>query len=161
MDWDDLLDIVNSAKPIKFSVLAFQEIWSVAKNYKIPGYCKFEYNTHDKKGRINHNCGGGVGLFIDNKYKDYEILKDESVFKPNVYESIWVKIKIKNGRDKIIGNVYRHNTAPLANLDKAIEIHSQIIDKIQNNRMHANCDIQIVSDFNVNMLNFESQGLPN
>ena len=41
--WDDILDIINSAKPIKFSVLAFQEIWSVAKNYEIPGYSKFEY----------------------------------------------------------------------------------------------------------------------
>ena len=153
--------IVNSAKPIKFSVLAFQELWSVSKIYKIPGYCKLEYNTRDKNGPLKLNCGGGVGLFIDDKYKDYEILKDESVFKPNVYESIWVKIKIKNGRDKIIGNVYRPNTAPLANLDQAIEIHGQTIDKIQNNRLHANCDIQIVSDFNVNMLNFESHGQTN
>ena len=35
---------------------------------------------------------------------------------------------MKSGRDKIIGNVYRPNTAPLANLDKAIEIHNQIND---------------------------------
>ena len=159
--WDDILDIINSANPIKFSVLAFQEVWSVSKNYKIPGYCKFEFNSRDKNGPPNPNCGGGVGLFIDNKYKDYEILTEESVFQPHVYESIWVKIKIKNGRDKIIGNVYRPNTAPLANLQKAIEIHNQIIDKIQNNRLHANCDVQIVSDFNVNMLNFETHGLTN
>ena len=159
--WDDLLDIINSAKPIKFSVLAFQEVWSVSKNYKIPGYSKFEFLTRDKNGPPNPNCGGGVGLFIDNKYKDYEILNEESVFIPNVYESIWVKIKLKNGQDKIIGNVYRPNTAPLANLQQAIEIHNHIIDKLQNNRLHANCEIQIVSDFNVNMLNFETHGLTN
>ena len=108
--WDDILDIIDSAKPIKFSILAFQEVWSVAKNYVIPGYSKFEYNTRDKNGPHNPNCGGGVGMFIDNKYKNYEILSDASVFIPHVYESIWIKIKIKNGPDKIIGNVYRPNT---------------------------------------------------
>ena len=88
-------------------------------------------------GPLNPNCGGGVGLFIDKKYKDYEILSDESVFEPHLYESIWVKIKMKSGRDKITGYVYRPNTAPLANLDKAIEIYNQIIDKIQSNKKHA------------------------
>ena len=54
---------------------------------------------------LNHvtNCGVGVGIFIDDEYKDYEILEEESVFIPHVYESIWVRIRIKNGRDKIIG----------------------------------------------------------
>ena len=131
--WDDILDLINSAKPFKFSVLAFQEVWSVNKNYKIPGYGKFEFITRDKSGPANPNCGGGVGLFIDNKYTDYEILEEFSVFIPNVYESIWVKIKMTNGRDKIIGNVYRPNTATLANLHQAIEIHNNILDKIQNN----------------------------
>ena len=47
--WDDILDIVHSVNPIKFSVLAFQEIWSVPKTLSIPGYCKFKYITRDKK----------------------------------------------------------------------------------------------------------------
>ena len=82
-----------------------------------------EFITRDKNGLPNPNFGGGVGLFVDEKYKDYEILKEESVFIPYVYESLWIKIKIKNGPDKIIGNVYRPNTAPLANLVRSIEIH--------------------------------------
>ena len=114
--WDDVLDIINSATPIKFSVLAFQEIWSVPKTFSIPGYCKFEFSTRDKNGPLNPNCGGGVGLFIDEKFKDYEVLEEESIFIPHVYESIWVKIKMKHGPDKIVGNVYRPNTAPLASL---------------------------------------------
>ena len=134
--WDDILDIISSAQPMKFSVLAFQEIWSVQKTYAIPGYGKFEFITRDKNGPPNPNCGGGVGLFVDEKYKDYEILKEESVFIPHVYESLWIKIKIKNGPDKIIGNVYRPNTAPLANLERSIEIHNQIIDKILSNKSH-------------------------
>ena len=93
--WDNILDNVNSTLPIKFSVIAFQEIWSVWKNYHIPGYCKFECVTRDKNGPPNPNCGGGVGIFIDNNFKDYEILTDESVFEPHVYGSIWVKINKK------------------------------------------------------------------
>ena len=127
--WDNLLDIFNSAQPVKFSVIALQEIWSVHKNYNINGYGKFEFITRDKNGPPNPNCGGGVGFFIDSNYKDYEILEEESVFIPHVYESIWVKIKVKNGQDKIIGNVYRPNTAPFASLEQAIQIHNDIIKK--------------------------------
>ena len=53
------------------------------------------------------------------------------------YESIWVKIKIKNGKDKIIGNIYIPNSPPLANLEQSLNIHSQIIDKILTNKNHA------------------------
>ena len=68
--WEDVLDLIDSAQPIKFSVIALQEIWSVQKIYEIPGYGKFEYSTRDKNGPINPNCGGGVGIFVDEKYKD-------------------------------------------------------------------------------------------
>ena len=154
--WDDILDIINAATPVKFSVLAFQEIWSVSKTFSIPGYCKFEYSTRDKDGPLNPNCGGGVGLFIDEKYKDYEVLEKESVF-IYVYESI----KMNNGRDKIVGNVYRPNTAPLASLERSIEIHNKILEDILSNDNHKKCDIQILSDFYTNMLNFETHGLTN
>ena len=159
--WDDFLDIIDSVQPINFSVLALQEIWSVQKTYSIPGYGKLEFNTRDKNGPPNPNCGGGVGLFIHEKFKDYEILTNESIFIPHVYESIWVKIKMRQGPDKIIGNVYRPNSAPLANLERAIEIHNQIIDRILNDNLHKNCEINIVSDFNINMLNFEIHNLTN
>ena len=86
------MDIIYSAQPITFSVIAFQEIWSVQKHYEIPGYGKFEFLTRDTNGPPNPNCGGGVGLFIDDKFKDYEILEEESVFIHHLYESILVKI---------------------------------------------------------------------
>merc|ERR1712215_359048 len=49
----------------------------------------------------------------------------------------------------------------LANLEKSLEIHRKIIDKILNDKNRAKCDVQSVSDFNVNMLNFESHGQTN
>ena len=36
-----------------------------------------------------------------------------------------------------------------------------VLDKILNDKSHKNCDKQILSDFNVNMLNFESHNLTN
>ena len=97
----------------------------------------------------------------ENKYKNYEILSDASVFIPHVYESIWIKIKIKNGPDKIIGNVYRPNTAPLADLSKAISIHNNILDDLQNYKIHSKREIQIFGDQNLNMLNFETNAPTN
>jgi hypothetical protein len=46
------------------------------------------------------------------------------------------------------------DTAPLANLERSIEIHNQIIDKILSNKSHNKCDVQILSDFNVNTGSF-------
>ena len=66
--WDDILDNINTTQPLKFSILAFQEIWSVQRTYEIPGYNKLEYFTRDKDGAPNPNCGGGVGIFVDIKY---------------------------------------------------------------------------------------------
>ena len=51
--------------------------------------------------------------------------------------------------------------APLANFERSIEIHNQIIDDILANKNHQKCDIQILTDFNINMLNFQSHGLTN
>ena len=153
--WDDILDTINQNYPLKFSILAFQEIWSVQRSYEIPGYNKLEYSTRDKNTTPNPNCGGGVGFFVDTKF-DYELLDIQSSFLPHVYESIWIKVKIKNGADKIIGNVYRPNSAPKADLDKAIDIHNNILQHFQNNREFSKCEIIVCSDFNVNLLNFET-----
>ena len=156
--WKDILDIINENQPLNFSILAFQEIWSVQRTYEIQGYNKFEYNTRDKSSTLNPNCGGGVGLFVD-KNLDYEVLNVQSAFIPHVYESIWIKIKSKKGADKIVGNVYRPNSAPRADLEKAIDIHNSILDYFHDSREHAKCEIIICSDFNVNLLNFDTHNL--
>ena len=72
---------------------------------------------------------------------DYELLNIPSAFIPHVYESIWIKVKVKNGADKIIGNVYRPNSAPRANLEKAINIHNTILENFQKDRKSSKCEI--------------------
>ena len=90
--------------------------------------------------------------------KDYEVLSDASVCIPYVYESIWIKIKIENGPDKIIGNVYCPNTAPLVNLSQAIEIHNKILNSLQNDKLHSKCEIHIFGVTTINIINFETHG---
>ena len=45
---------------------------------------------------------------------------------------------MNNGPDKIVGNVYRPNTAPMASLERSIEIHNDILENILNNNNHKN-----------------------
>ena len=152
--FDGLIDLLDQAKPHKFSIIALQEVWSISKEYSIPSYHKLEYCTRDMNQHLpNPNCGGGVGFFIDSNFS-YEILNIESSFLPGIYESIWVKVQVNKGKYKIIGNIYRPNTAPLADLDLAISTHNNIILSLKSNKIHKNCDFQILSDFNVNILNF-------
>ena len=41
-------------------------------------------------------------------------------------------------------------------MDKAIDIHNNILQHFQNNREFSKCEIIVCSDFNVNLLNFET-----
>ena len=57
---------------------------------------------------------------------------------------------------RIIGNIYRPNSAPKGNLSKAFEIHIKIIDQIKADKKLKDVKIVIVSDFNANLLNFNT-----
>ena len=46
--WNDVFDLIYSSQPIQFSVLVFQEVWSIQKSYEIPGYGNVEFKSRDK-----------------------------------------------------------------------------------------------------------------
>ena len=125
--------------------------------YDLTGYKQLLYKTRDMNTSPNPNCGGGVGFFVHNSLQ-YEVLEEESVFISGVYESLWIKVKTGN-KFKIIGNVYRPNSAPKANLKTAISIHESIISKIKTKKIHSKCSIEIASDFNVDLLKFQEHEL--
>ena len=78
--FDLLRDYLGRKKDTQITCIALQEVWSIARNYELPGYHQFVYNTRDKGKTLNSNCGGGVGFFISNSL-DYEVVqfKDEFV----------------------------------------------------------------------------------
>ena len=107
--FDSIKEYIGRQKETKITCIALQEIWSIGRSYDLPGYHPLEYNSRDKNKALNSNCGGGVGLFISN-FVDYEILEFKDGFVDGVYESIWAKLTIGNGRSKILGTIYRPNT---------------------------------------------------
>ena len=80
-------------------------------------------------------------------------LKDE--FVEGVYESIWVHLKLANGQSKILGNVYRPNTAR-GDLNRAISIHKSILKDIKSTKKFHNSEIIVFSDFNADLLNYHN-----
>ena len=95
------------------SIICIQEIWSSHSNLQLPGYHPLEFFSRDSDGPANPNCGGGVGIFVRNDL-NYHLMNIKNSVVKGVFESIWVKISTKEGNNKIIGCVYRPNTAPLA-----------------------------------------------
>ena len=116
-----------------FSYIGLQEIWSIGEYFELPGYNKLEYRSRDMRSNPNPNCGGGAVFFLSKQFK----------------------VKISPGKFKIIGNIYKPNTGPRADLKKAIATHCSIISSILANKKHKNSSIEIISDFNIDLLNFE------
>ena len=124
-----ICEYLGRQKGSKLTCIALQEIWSISRNYDLPGYHSLVYNTRDKNKTLNSNCGGGVGFYISSS-TDFEIVQFKDEFVEGVYESIWVHLKLANGKSKILGNVYRPNTAR-GDLNKAISIHKSILKDIK------------------------------
>ena len=92
---------------------------------------------------------------------DFEIIEELSIFEPHIYESIFVKIKVPGKNDAIFGNIYRPNTAPLADLPRALDIHNSIIEKIRDNNLYKKCDVTLCGDLNIDLLQFMQHNLTN
>ena len=150
--FDDLRDLLASSQT-PFSVIAIQEVWSVGKVYSLPGFHPLQATTRDKDGPSNANCGGGVGLFISSMF-DFEPMPQLNVFIRGMYESIWFLIKCKsdkNGPGILIASIYRPNTPPFGNLNRAIETHKGILNTISNDKTLSKCKMFIASDFNLDL----------
>ena len=72
-----------------------------------------------------------------------------------------MEVEVAKNTYKIVGNVYRPNTAPKANTKQAIEIHSSILSKLSKSKDHSKCSFEIVGDFNIDLLQFENHELTN
>ena len=106
----------NDFGEILTDCVALQEIWNVLAGVQlnIRGYHSLIYKTRCSTG-LKANIGGGVGFFLNNKW-EYEILDKLSIFKPHVFESLFLKIYIDQNKYIIVGNIYRPNTGALASI---------------------------------------------
>ena len=151
--FDHFREYVGRYKENKITCILLQEVWSIGREYNLPGYHSLEYNTRDKDKVLNSNCGGGAGIYISNTL-DYEVLEFKDEFIEGVYESIWVKVQLGHGKSKILGSVYRPNTSK-GDLGRAIAIHESILQELRSNKMLKRSDLIVCSDFNVDLLNYD------
>ena len=160
---DNLKDFLADSASDLFAAIGVQEVWSAKKSLSLPGYKPLYYNTRDQNSAANPNIGGGVGIYIREGLNS-EVLHNLSNFTTGVYESIWVKVKpnkLKKSKSIIVASVYRPNSAPRASITRALEIHSSILQSIKTDKTLKNCKIVILSDFNLDLLEFESNRLVN
>ena len=153
-----LKDFLNSSFP-KYNptVICLQEIWNkpVYDNFTLEDYHPFHFKTRDQTG-LNSNAGGGVGLWVSNSVS-FDPIDELSVFIPRVFESIFIKVKVEKNKYIILGNIYRPNTAPFADVKKCNEILNDIYHKLKTNSQYKNAkDVILVGDLNINLLNHAS-----
>lgn len=152
----ELMQELNS-NMFKFSIIALQEIWNVPTgfSFSLPGYKPMMFSIRDKSG-ANANAGGGVGIFVDEKF-ECEIIEQISVFKPKLFESQFIKVKTSKNKFIIIGNIYRPNSAPIASTTKFNDELEIILNKIRtDNSLRNNSDIILLGDYNIDLIKYNT-----
>ena len=95
-----------------------------------------------------------MGIFVDANF-EFETLEKYSIFCPRVFESIFVKIKTDKNKFYIVGNIYRPNTSPLANIKRFNNELESLLIEIKNDPLFK---LSLVSLFK-RIVMFDSVGL--
>ena len=140
---DDLNDFLTQIK-LKFKIMGISEHKIKADNYlyfPLPGY-NFIYNpctsTH-----------GGTGFFLSNDIS-YQIRKDLNINKLDELESTVVEILLKNNKNLICCCIYKHPHMSIS------EFLDEYLSVLLNKLSHENKFCIIMGDFNINLLNCET-----
>lgn len=157
--WNEFSEHINdfTSRDFKFSVLCIQELWNIPPvlNPVLSGYRPLIYKTRDPTGR-NSNAGGGVGIFVDDKY-NCEMIDSLSIFVPHVFESITVKINVSKSKFIILCNIYRPNSGPLAGVKIFNDYLEKLLFQINNDPLFKNhSDLILTGDFNIDLLKMNS-----
>ena len=137
------------------TIIALQEIWSIGRDYPIPGYQEILYESRDRKQpTLNPHCGGGVALYVKEGL-NFKNLEFPDQFVSGIYESQWIQLNTGKNCGIIIGNIYRHNSGILSNYKRAIKIHFNILRELKNNNKYKKYKVFFMGDFNLDLINFE------
>lgn len=94
----------------------------------------------------------GLGFWVSNDF-EYEVVDELSIFQPHFFESLFIKIKTSKNKFSLIGNIYRPNTGPLADVNKFVDTLSNLLESIKIDPIYKNCeDFQLVGDYNLDLL---------
>ena len=146
------LELLKTSLGHKFDVIALSETWitekneSTLNNLSFPGYQKY----HGTPGK---SLKGGCGFFVSEDIcftprtdLDLSHFDDECEFEAN-----WIELLSKNNKNSLVAVVYRHPRKK--NDTKFLEYLTNTISrKIRKEKK----TVFIVGDFNINLLNIDS-----
>jgi hypothetical protein len=148
---DDLEEFLGETKTNKFSfsILTIQELWRIKNdsNLILEGYHPIITN------RRNNIQGGGVGIYLHDKYR-YDIIDEFSIIN-NDFESLIIKVFVNDKKFKIILNLYRIPTG-------SINVFTTWVNNTLNSLKMLNPDeIIFCSDLNLNLIRFNEHAQTN
>ena len=146
-NFDQLLSIL-SASNISFDVLGITETKQQTDkgfltNVNIDGYHMY---TQPPK-----SLAGGVAIYVNNKLDHFK--RDDLSILHEDFESIWIEIKNKKGKNFLCGCVYRHPNTDIPNFHD----HIESLKRLDKNKYN----VFIMGDFNIDLLQYESNSHTN
>ena len=140
-NFDSLSQLLQSINT-NFNVIGITETWLKDPTSLI------NMNNYNfiHKSRVNKS-GGGVGMYILNNI-DFK-LRDDITSDLTSMESMFIEIDNKERKNTVIGNIYR---PPNCDIKKFLNEFELLTSKI--NKENKNCFL--LGDFNINLLNIES-----
>ena len=140
---DELVGLANNLNQ-SFDVIGVSETWDsfenpIATNVEIPGY-DFVFTR-------SHSQNGGVGMYVKSNLsasprKDLDCSNDD-------FETVWIEVDRKNEKNLLFCCVYRHPNSNIESL--TFHLNDILLKVTQSNKLAF-----IMGDFNVNLLNYNS-----
>ena len=84
----------------------------------------------------------------------YKIIPELSVFIPHVFESQFIQIQTSRNKFKVVGNIYRPNTGPLACIKRFNSILAEILAKYRNDNLLSKCELILLGDTDINLISY-------
>ena len=144
---DDLRYLVESC-PNKPKIIAITEC-RLRKNRK--ALSNIDLNNYSFEFTATESTKGGILIYIENDLR-YKIRKDLNLYRGKETETTFVEIIEPNlrNKNKIIGCIYKHPNVLVA------EFTSDFINPILEKLSHEKKEIILMGDFNINILNCDS-----
>ena len=145
----DMLTVLLEEIDHKIDILCLTEVWSNHTNFSIPGYNFASILRNNKRG-------GGTAI-LSKKKLNVNIIK-ECTFINNDTEIITIHLKLKN-TNRLISSAYRPPSNTFTNVNNFLSDIKKIID--YKNKSIPNATVDILGDFNINILNYLNNNLTN
>ena len=141
--FDELLSTLSNLK-INFDVIGVSETCNsfdnpTKTNVEIPGYSYFPSQSHTQNG--------GVALYVKSGFTP--IPRPDLCMDSTDFESVWVEVDNKQGKNYLFCCVYRHPTS-------TFDTFNEYLQEVLPNPAVFNKNVFILGDFNINLLNYNS-----